>query len=97
MTEPDAEEETRVRRAVGAARKAVIAAMARAGIAEAPGTRDARLLRELKRADPDWLDEDQAQALDRLAWKHRRKLPRHLVPRMNPDDPIVRELEGRNG
>lgn len=97
MSETDPEEDTRVRRAIGGARATLIAALARVGAAMAPGTRDARLLRALKQADPEWLSEEQVDDLQRLAWRHRRQLPRHLVGRMNPDDPIVREMEMEHG
>lgn len=30
-----------------------------------------------------------------LAWKHRRQLPRHSAPKLNPEDPVVREMEKR--
>jgi hypothetical protein len=97
VSDADPEEEARVRRAIGTARTVLIDALARAGAAMAPGARDARLMRGLKRADREWLDADQLDDLQRLAWRYRRQLPRHLVPRANPDDPVVREMEGSDG
>ena len=32
--------------------------------------------------------------LERLAWHYRRRIPRSLAPKLNPDDPIVRENHG---
>jgi hypothetical protein len=55
---------------------------------------DTAVRRRLVAADlARWTREEQRD-LDRLAWKYRRRLPRHLAPRLNPDDPIVRGMAG---
>lgn len=51
---------------------------------------DRTKIRELRRAEPGRMTDEQLLALDRLAWKFRRALSAGLAPRMNPDDPIVR-------
>ncbi len=62
-------------------------------------TADLGARRRLRAADPErWTVELQAE-LDGLTWRYRRQLPRHLAPRLNPHDPIVRERllqEARN-
>ena len=37
----------------------------------------------------------QRQQVTRLAWVYRRNLPNHLAPKVNPDDPIVREMSAK--
>ena len=53
---------------------------------------DRTILRDLLAADLDRITRAQLDALARLAWKHRRQLPAHLAPELNPDDPIVRAM-----
>ena len=55
-----------------------------------PGTRDWRIVRDLSRADPLAMSEDDHADIQRLLWKYRRRLPRASAPAMNPDDPLVR-------
>ncbi len=53
---------------------------------------DRAILRGLVQADFDWLTAEQRAALERMAWKYRRQIPPHLAPKLNPDDPIVRDM-----
>ncbi len=48
-------------------------------------TRICILRQTAREADIAWLKN--------LAWKYRRALPRALAPKMNPQDPIVMEME----
>jgi hypothetical protein len=41
------------------------------------------------------LSERQAAQVTRLAWRYRSRVPPHLAPKCNPDDPIVRELAAK--
>ena len=43
------------------------------------------------------ISEEERFHLFRLAWFYRRKLPAHLAPRMNPEDPIVMSMEAAGG
>jgi len=45
------------------------------------------------RRDPVTFDAADRVALRRIAWFYRLRLPAHLRPMKNPDDPIVREME----
>ena len=53
---------------------------------------DSAARRRLVAADLDRWTRDDQRDLDRMAWRYRRQLPRHLAPRLNPDDPLVREM-----
>jgi hypothetical protein len=41
---------------------------------------------------PEHLSDKQRDHVQRVAWRLRRHLPEHLRPRVNPDDPIVRDM-----
>ncbi len=43
------------------------------------------------RVAPENLSDRQAEQTHRLAWIYRSRLPAHLAPKINPDDPIVAE------
>ncbi len=60
-----------------------------------PGHPDKARLRALARIDLGRIDDAQIATMRRLAWRYRRQMPRHLAPRMNPDDPIVLALAAR--
>jgi hypothetical protein len=45
------------------------------------------------RRDPATFDQVDRMTLRRIAWFYRLRLPAHLRPLKNPDDPIVREME----
>jgi len=61
------------------------------GITLAPA--DAALVDGLTRRDPKTLTAEHRHWVQRLLWKYRRDLPRGVAPKLNPDDPIVREME----
>ena len=46
------------------------------------------------RRSPATFDAFDFVLLDKLAWHYRRRLPRYLAPKLNPDDPIVRQAHG---
>ena len=58
-----------------------------------PGTYEAAFLRR----DADTFDTTDRALLKRLRWHYRRRLPAWLRPKVNPDDPIVRERELLHG
>ncbi|MDA8049975.1 MAG: hypothetical protein M0002_08215 [Rhodospirillales bacterium] len=57
-------------------------------------TSDRRFVTEMQRFDLARASALTRARIRRLAWKHRRALPRMLAPRANPDDPIVRAFDG---
>jgi hypothetical protein len=57
-----------------------------------PGHSDKWRLRQLVAVDLDRISDGQIAMLNRLAWRYRRQMPKHLVPKLNPDDPIVKEM-----
>ncbi len=59
-----------------------------------PGSDEAAWLRALaSRMAHEGISEDERHFLRRLAWFHRRRLPAHLAPRLNPADPVVMAAE----
>jgi hypothetical protein len=58
-----------------------------------PGGYEASFLRR----DPATFDQADRLTLRRIAYFYRLRLPAHLRPRKNPDDPIVREMELLDG
>ena len=56
-----------------------------------PNDRD--VLMDLARTAPQQLSRDQRHQVRVLMWKYRRDVPPALRPRLNPCDPIARELE----
>ena len=58
-----------------------------------PGTWE----RDFLLKDPATFDQAARTTLKRIAWFYRTRLPSHLRPRKNPDDPIIRESEFLNG
>lgn len=60
-----------------------------------PGHPDQGRLRRLMQVDLAAITDEQIAALDRMAWRYRRQLRRGLAPKVNPDDPIVREIARR--
>lgn len=47
------------------------------------------------RMAPEHVSERQRDHIHRLAWVYRSRLPRLLAPKVDPDDPIVREQRHR--
>ena len=89
--ETPSQEAARVAQAEAEARRVLIRALREVLNGTRSAQADRARLRRLLAADlARWSREDQRE-LDRLAWKCRRLLPRHLAPRLNPDDPIVKE------
>jgi hypothetical protein len=52
---------------------------------------DTQFIRHVCCKVPEHLTERQRAHVARVAWRLRRYLPQHLKPRVNPDDPIVKE------
>jgi hypothetical protein len=92
---PDTPEQDAARRAVSQRSflRLVIDALNR--VRMLPGHPDKRRLRRLTQTDLTVITDEQIHALHRLAWRYRRQMPHGLVPKANPDDPIVRELATR--
>ena len=87
--EHDPEEAARVRKArVAAAAEKLTALRA----APPKGTYEFMFVRR----SPETFDECDFALLRRLVWHYRDRLPGWMRPKLNPDDPIVRELEARN-
>ena len=85
------QQEARVRRAM--AREAEILTDALRRLVRT-GSAEARWLRELAgRLVHQGITAEERFHLRRLAWFHRRTLPAHLAPRLNPGDPLVMEIE----
>ena len=57
-----------------------------------PSSPDRWRLRTLVHADLDTISAEHIALLAQLAWRYRRQLPKHLAPKLNPDDPIVRSM-----
>lgn len=53
---------------------------------------DVLRLRDKLHADREPLTQKEQDRIAQLMWKHRRQLPRGLAPKLNPADPIVREI-----
>lgn len=59
-----------------------------------PGSYEAHWLRGLAARMPhEGIGEEDRRFMRRLAWFHRRRLPSHLAPKVNPEDPIVMAME----
>lgn len=56
---------------------------------------DRTTLSQLRRTDRERWTDEQETALERLAWRYRKLIARHLAPAMPPDDPIVRAMKAR--
>jgi hypothetical protein len=54
---------------------------------------DQALVQGLARRDPATLTAQQRHWIAQLLWRYRRNVPSELRPKLNPDDPIVREME----
>lgn len=54
---------------------------------------DQALLDSLARRDPATLDAQQRHWIAQFMWRYRSRVPAALRPKLNPDDPIVREME----
>ncbi len=91
----DPDDIDRVRAAVGDAAVLMLRALEKAPIR--PSSADARALRRLRHSDPLGLSDEDLATVRLLAWRYRRALPRHLAPRLPPDDPIVQEMEEADG
>lgn len=92
--EHDHDANRRVHRTVRQAALAKLDALA--GVAIRAGSRDRQdvlRLRDKLHADRDPLSHREQERLAQLAYKYRRQLPRGIAPRLNPADPIVREME----
>jgi hypothetical protein len=94
MPEADtpAQEAARVAQAEAEERRVMIRALREALNNTRSMQADRARLRRLLAADLGRWSRDDQRDLDRLAWRHRRRLPHYLAPRLNPDDPIVREM-----
>ena len=55
--------------------------------------RDAAFIRAVVGQRAEMLSDRQRAHLKRVAWRLRRYLPPAIAPRVNPDDPIVREID----
>lgn len=89
----DAEDAERSAQAQAAADRLLLKHLA--ALSWAPRHPYARAIRELLAADLTRLTPLQAHQLRKLAWAYRVRLPAHLRPKVNPDDPIVREMAAR--
>jgi hypothetical protein len=56
---------------------------------------DRRFVQWNKSTQARHLSDRQRAYFERLFWRYRRSLPRHLRPTVNPDDPIVRERRAK--
>jgi hypothetical protein len=54
-----------------------------------------RFIRHALALAPEMLSPAQREHADRLFWRYRRNMPAHLAPKVNPDDPIVREQRAK--
>lgn len=59
--------------------------------------KDRTLAEQLGRRDPKTLTPEHRHWVQQLLWRYRRALPAGVAPRLNPDDPIVREMEAAGG
>lgn len=55
--------------------------------------RDRELVQAMARRDPRTLTPDHRHWVQQLLWRYRRALAADIAPKLNPDDPIVREME----
>ena len=86
----DIEQEARVRAALATADRQLADRLL---AATKPGTWERAFLL----TDPVTFDPAARLTLKRMAWFYRTRLPRHLRPMKNPDDPVVVEREFLNG
>lgn len=88
---PDPPDDDEERLAIVMAPRMIERIRALLGISLAP--KDRTLVESLARRDPKTLTAEHRSWIASLLWKYRRDLPANLRPRLNPDDPIVREME----
>lgn len=92
--EPEEDAAPRVNRAVRSATLGKLTALAHCSIAAGSRDRqDVLTLRERVEKDSTPLTQKQTDRVAQLMWKYRRQLPRGIAPRLNPNDPVVREME----
>lgn len=89
MIEIDEDDLDRVAKAVAAEMAIEIAALRRVAIR----AQDRVFLRRAAAIDPLHLSDNDRARIRSLCWRYRHALPAHLRPKLNPDDPVVRELE----
>jgi hypothetical protein len=89
--EIDAEDAARIAAAEAALLARQVAALARAMMP--PGCWDKRFVRDVAGRDAATLTDKQKAAVQRLLWKYRRQLPKHLVPTVDPADPLATDYE----
>lgn len=92
MTAPlDAEDAARVRQAVDAELRLLVSAIR--GTDRRLWGIDTGFVDGACRCVPvSAMSDRQREHIRRVAWRLRRYLPAHLRPKLNPDDPIVREM-----
>ena len=88
--EADSEQDARVRAALVQVDRLMCERLLAAA---KPGTYERHFLGR----DPATFDPADRMTLRRITWFYRRRLPSHLRPMTNPDDPIVRERECLDG
>ena len=86
----DAEDTERLRLAEAQAFRAILKRIA--DLAWAPNHPHRRTVRHFLTRDLTRITEHERGEIMQLAWMYRRDLPEHLRPKLNPDDPIVREM-----
>lgn len=86
----DEEDRERLAIAEAAAFRAILKRIA--DLAWAPSHPWRRTVRSYLITDLTKLTDHERGEIMRLAWMYRRDLPEHLRPKLNPDDPIVREM-----
>ncbi len=86
----DDEDRARLAIAEAAAFRAILKRIG--DLAWAPNHPHRRTVRQYLTMDLTTLTEHERGEITRLAWMYRRDLPEHLRPKLNPDDPIVREM-----
>lgn len=94
--EDDHDADRRVARAVRQARLGNLAALAMCSIPA--GSRDRKDVLDLRAKldrDREPLTQKESERITQLMWKYRRQLPRGLAPKLNPDDPVVREMAAK--
>ena len=91
VAEPQDDDAARVRLAENAALRLTMGALR--AVPQPFWGLDKRFIDYVCRMAPEHLSEKQRDHVNRVAWRLRRYLPQHLKTRLNPDDPIVREMQ----
>lgn len=96
MPDIDTDEDDRVRIELGRRKLNYLRIQALAKCSMLPGVHDKAFVKKVLHSNNERvaLTDRQETHLVRLCWRYRRQMPRHLVPDINPDDPLSPHFTG---